>query len=248
MRSIDGLGAGCGNRGLRFGPCCAEVVSVAMGLQRRSRALLALGLVMVCLGLWCNAAQGQTFGEWFKQNSTQKRYLLQQIAALQVYMGVLQGGYGIVNSGLNTIRGITSGELKLHARYINSLKEVNPVIRDDARVKTIMSRQAEMLDAFAGIDLSLLDARNRAYVEKVRALVLVDCNHDLSELSLVITPGKLAMKDDERVKRLDKVYAGTVDRATFVQHFVGDVALVIREGQLEVLEVKNLRGMYEGGN
>ncbi|MBK8088802.1 MAG: hypothetical protein IPK31_13170 [Chitinophagaceae bacterium] len=34
-----------------------------------------------------NAANAQTLNEWVNQKSTQKKYLLQQIAALQVYIG-----------------------------------------------------------------------------------------------------------------------------------------------------------------
>ena len=39
--------------------------------------------------------RAQTFAEWFRQSATQKKYLLQQIAALQVYIGYVQKGYSI---------------------------------------------------------------------------------------------------------------------------------------------------------
>ena len=44
----------------------------------------------------------QTLAEWVSQKVTQKKYLLQQIAALQVYSGYLSKGYSIAKDGLNT--------------------------------------------------------------------------------------------------------------------------------------------------
>ena len=40
-------------------------------------------------------SQAQTFNEWFRQKATQKKYLIQQIAALQVYLDYVQKGYAI---------------------------------------------------------------------------------------------------------------------------------------------------------
>ena len=48
----------------------------------------------------------QTWAEWFRQKATQKKYLLQQIAALHVYSGYLSKGYSIAKDGLNTIKSI----------------------------------------------------------------------------------------------------------------------------------------------
>ena len=46
-------------------------------------------LIMFLLGMLATTTQAQTFAEWFKQKKTQKKYLVQQIAALQVYIGCL---------------------------------------------------------------------------------------------------------------------------------------------------------------
>ena len=63
----------------------------------------------------------QTSSEWFRQKATQKKYLLQQIAALQVYSGYLSKGYSIAKNGLNTIKNIKNGDLLQHSNYFTSL-------------------------------------------------------------------------------------------------------------------------------
>jgi len=62
----------------------------------------------------------QTFAEWFRQKSTQKKYLIQQIAALQVYIGYVSKGYSIAKKGLNTIQDIKHGDFDLHKNYFNN--------------------------------------------------------------------------------------------------------------------------------
>ncbi len=179
------------------------------------------------------------------QKSTQKKYLLQQIAALQVYTGFLQKGYGIVHSGLNTIRDITDGEFKLHTAYISSLAQVNPVIRNDKRVNAMISMQTEIVDAFNSIKNGVLSADNQAYVNEVRQLALSDCSKDLEELELVITSGKVQMMDDERLERLGKVYDRTLDKYAFTQHFANEVSMMILQSTGEQQDIKSLRRYYD---
>ncbi len=53
-------------------------------------------LVLFAL-LHSSGTKAQTFDEWFRQSATQKKYLLQQIAGLQVYIGYVQKGYSIAS-------------------------------------------------------------------------------------------------------------------------------------------------------
>ena len=52
-------------------------------------------LILFLLTIIVTTTQAQTFAEWFRQKKTQKQYLIQQIAALQVYIGYAQKGYSI---------------------------------------------------------------------------------------------------------------------------------------------------------
>ncbi|MCS3732575.1 hypothetical protein [Mucilaginibacter dorajii] len=200
-------------------------------------------IVLVCCS---SAIQAQTFAEWFKQTSTQKKYLLQQIAALQVYTGFLEKGYGIAKSGLGTIKNITGGEFDLHLLYISSLKQVNPVIRNDKRVGGILSMQTELQKRFNELEgLNVLPADNQAYINSVKQTITVLCLKDLDELELVITSGKLEMKDDERLQRLGKVYESTLDKYAFTQQFTTDVILLVIQVRQQQNDTQLVRRYYE---
>lgn len=190
--------------------------------------------------------QAQTFSEWWNQKSTQKKYLVQQIAALQVYIAFLEKGYQVVNTGLNTVKDITNGEFHLHDAYISSLKKVNPVIRDDKRISEILAMREYIGEAFAKIKNNpLLSVEQNTYIASVREKVLAECEADINELLLVITSGKVEMTDDERIKRLNKVYLAMQDKTAFTQHFCNQVAILIQQRTEEQEGIKQQRRYYE---
>lgn len=169
-------------------------------------------------------AHGQTWSEWFKQNKTQKKYLLQQIAALQVYIDYAQKGYKIAREGLTTIGDITGGEFNLHGVFFNSLRMVNPEIRNYAKVADIMALQAKIVqdysrtrnalggsDAFHGDELD--------YINRAFGRMLDNCEAVIDELITVTTDGQLEMKDDERMARIDKLYEQMQDNWAFCRSF-----------------------------
>src|SRR5690606_229293 len=101
------------------------------------KKLLAIAIVLFC----SENLSAQTFAEWFQQKSTQKKYLVQQIAALQLYSGYLSKGYSIAKNGLNTIKSIKDGDILQHDNYFNSLTTVNPQIKRYQKVADILALQ-----------------------------------------------------------------------------------------------------------
>ena len=57
--------------------------------------------------------RAQGLQEWINQKATQKKYLLQQIAGLQIYIGYVEKGYSIAKKGLNTIGDLKDGHFSL---------------------------------------------------------------------------------------------------------------------------------------
>ena len=105
-------------------------------------------LFLLLLASASGSLQAQTFAEWFQQKKRQKKYLLQQIAALQIYVGYAQKGYQIAKEGLTTIGGFTRGEFNLHSDYFHSLKTVNPEIRKYAKVADIIALQVKIVQNY----------------------------------------------------------------------------------------------------
>ena len=87
----------------------------------------------------------QNLSEWANQKQTRKKYLLEQIAALKVYLDYGRKGYSIVSGGLRTISDIKKGDFKLHNSFFNSLRDVNPQVQKWERVSDIISLQIQIV-------------------------------------------------------------------------------------------------------
>ena len=81
------------------------------------RIMLWLAVIQIS-----SIAHTQTWDEWFRQKETQKKYLLEQIAALNVYLGYVKEGYSIARDGLRIINDIKQGDFKLHDDKFQSLQ------------------------------------------------------------------------------------------------------------------------------
>lgn len=141
----------------------------------------------------------------------QQKTMLEQIAALQVYLGWLKKGNNILKDGTNIIGAIKKGDLTLHTSRFDSLKAVSPGIRNSDKVKAILHLHQAMSDArplllrkaaesgqFSAAEITELRQRCTGLAE--------ESGKDIDELLLVITPGKVSMTDDERIRVVDRLY------------------------------------------
>ncbi len=206
---------------------------------------IGLSLIFLSLIFIPRKGQSQTWNELFRQKKTQERYLLEQVAALKVYAGYLKKGYDITTSGLNTIKNFTHGEFSLHQSFITSLKAINPAIKNHHQVTEIITMQLSINKSFNSISSNDLSGSNLQYLQQVRDHVQAECEKDLEELLLVISSGKMEMKDDERIRRLDSIHASMQDKTVFVQSFCNSVSLLISQKEHETQSVNQIKQWYE---
>lgn len=209
----------------------------------RKALLLLLGMLLLIIAT-APRCSAQNWAEWFKQKKTQKKYLLNQIAALQVYIGYARQGYELVGSGLETVRAVTGGEFGLHEGFIYGLKAVSPLVKADPRVAEILDLQLGMIRAFSGIQNLELSADQVLFVAEVAGNMMAECKADLEELLLVLTSGKLEMKEEERLARLGSIHARMQEKSAFSREFCGEASLVAFQRKMEVQAVDKLRRYY----
>ncbi|MNK11811.1 hypothetical protein D3C87_298600 [compost metagenome] len=186
-------------------------------------------IIVCCLSF--GAAQAQTWDEWFKQKKTQKKYLLQQIAALKVYIDYAQKGYKIAQQGLNFIGDMKDGGFNLHNAFFNSLKSINPEIRKYYKVTEIISIQGDILKSCAETRKQLnkggmLRSEELDYINRSFGRMLDNCVQLVDELITLTTANRLELKDDERIKRIDGIHEQMQDNYRFARGF-GDEAKVL---------------------
>lgn len=175
-----------------------------------NKLMKGIFMVTICMGISI-CAHAQTFSEWFRQKSTQKKYLLEQIAALKVYSSYVQKGYSIAKNGLGSINDLKNGELKLHHVFYDGLSIVNPRIRNYHRVAGIVHYQAQIIQHWNAIRSSLsedghITADRKAYFNRVYDRMNDDCLEVLDELLTATTNGGVKMGDEERIRWIDRLY------------------------------------------
>jgi hypothetical protein len=204
--------------------------------------------ILILFATLSTGTKAQTFAEWFRQRATQKKYLLQQIAALQVYIGYVQKGYSIAKQGLNTISDIKNGEFNLHKDYFNSLKTVNPKIKNYSKVADIIVLQVNIIKVYKEAAKQVkqsgsFNAGEISYINGVFERLLDDCTKTIDALITVTTNGELEMKDDERLKRIDALYTDMQDKYTFVQGFSNEAKLLATSRIREQNDIQTIRAI-----
>jgi len=182
---------------------------------------------------------------------TQRKYMLQQIAALQVYIGYAKKGYTIASKGINTVQNIKNGDFNLHRDFFSSLKNVNPKVSKYVKVADIIAYQGRIIrntkQTLQAIrETEQFTTEELDYCKRVFDNLLDECVKTTDELLMVITSGELEMKDDERLKRIDKIYTDMQDKYSFCSSFSDEMGLlsVQRMGeQMELNRSKILNGL-----
>lgn len=201
-------------------------------------------LLLFFMGFVTNGIQAQ---------SKQRKVLLQQIAALKVYIDAAQKGYSIARKGLRTVGNLKRGEFNLHSVYLNSLKKVNPKIKNYARVAEIIDLQWKIIKDCKRLcsDLNegdLLHGNELDYIKRVFDRLASSCSDTLDELIEVTADAEFEMNDDERIKRIDRLYDTMKDDYSFFQNFKKEIKILhlsrVRENQ-DVQVVNRLYGILK---
>jgi hypothetical protein len=202
---------------------------------------LSVSLQSVC--------RAQTWDEWFKQKKTQKKYLLEQIAELQLYIGYLEKGYKIVRDGLNTIHTIKNGEFNLHNVFFTSLEKVNPAIQKFARVAEFISVQVSIYNIYSKtlanaracgqFTASELDMFYQSFMQ-----LMDEVMQTLDDMVQVTTDDKLKMTDDDRIQQVTVLQMQCLQQQTNVLKMQNEVQLMARQRMAETIEIGTLRKLY----
>lgn len=200
-------------------------------------------IVVFTLVLCVNISNAQTFNEWFRQKKTQKQYLIQQIAALRVYLDYLKKGYKIVDKGLTIVGDIKQGKFDLDIEYLESLGNVNSAISGSAKVARIIAYQKRIMIEFRRLkqlanESDYFTAEEKRYVESVYANMLRESEMSLDELDRVLSNSDFEMKDDERVKRVDALYVDMKDKYEFTKSFSNSTQVLNAQRGKENYEVQ----------
>ena len=186
---------------------------------------------------------GQKWNEWFKQKKTQKKYLVQQVAALQMYLKYLKEGYDIARKGLNVIGDIKQGKFDLDNDYLTSLRTINSSISGSARLASIIAYQRLLIRQLGRLEgdsdaTDYLTTDEKRYVSSVFANMVQESERVLEDLERVMSDSELEMKDDERLEQIDKLYADSKDMYSFAKSFSNSTRFIISQRSNDDAEIR----------
>lgn len=204
-----------------------------------------LTLLLVVIAFSVHA---QNLQEWTQQKKTQIKYLVNQIAALQIYITYVEKGYAIAKNGLNAIHNIKNRDYSLHDEYFTSLKNVNPKIKSYWKVADIIALQIKIVQAYHKQRNTIPQSGQFtqdeiSYCNKVFTNLLNGCTDIIDQLILLTTDGSTQMKDDERIKRIDALHADMKDKYVFVQHFTSEANVLAVQRLLDANDVRTSRAL-----
>src|SRR5258706_6765024 len=205
--------------------------------------------VILLLALSLSHSNAQTFDEWFKQKKTQKKYLIEQIVALQVYLDYLKKGYTIAHNGLTAIENIKNGNFNLDRDFFKSLKNVKPAISNSVKVVDIIAFQYSIIHDMKDVYQFCQNNKHFTpeevrYVARIHTSMLILCDASLSELHTIIQSDNAQMTDEERLQRIDEIHDDMKDKQAFVRAFGNDTRLLALEREKEGIEINLLRQTY----
>lgn len=207
------------------------------------KKILTIILIITAFGV-----RAQNWKEWTQQKKTQIKYLVNQIAALQIYATYVEKGYTITKNGLTAINNIKKGDFTLHDEYFTSLKNVNPKIKLYWKVADIIALQIKIVQGYHQQENALrqssqLTPDEISYCNSVFINLLDGCTHVIDQLILLVTDGSLQMKDDERIKRIDALHAEMKDKYVFAQHFTNEANVLSIQRFIDANNVRTGRAL-----
>lgn len=196
-------------------------------------------IVLILIGM-CQAAPAQN----------KYKDLIARIALLKVYLGYLQKGYSTVRNGLTLIGDIKNGEFRLHKDYFNSLKNVNPKIKNYAKIADIISLQIKIINqqrkAFAqAVNCGFFNSSELDYFKTVFSNLVIETHKDVNWLIQLTTNGQLQITDEQRLQQVESLYNHVQEQYGFIRAFSNDLKIHSLQRLKEQQNINGVKDLYK---
>jgi hypothetical protein len=144
---------------------------------------------------------------------------------------------------------LSQGNFNLHSVFLNGLLQVNPEVAKYARVADIIADEVSILSEYKKAYRQFqssghFNADELDYLAKVYAGLTSTALNDVNDLANINTASKLRMSDDERLSAIDRIYASSSDKLSFLRDFNRRANILLLQRQREQNEVNNLKSLY----
>lgn len=171
---------------------------------------------------------------------------IQKLNQLRKILKNMYDSYKIVSSGYNRIKDIANGNYKLHQVFLDGLYTVNPNIRNYKRVADIINLQTSILKEYKTSlarfkSSKFFKPEEIEYITSVYAQLTDESLQNITELTMVLTGGKLRMSDDERLQAIDRIYKQMQEKLSFLQYFNNNTSILELQRKKEFNDIQTMR-------
>jgi hypothetical protein len=204
---------------------------------------------LVCLLLCAFSLQPAKAQVSTGQDMQQLLYDIEKLTQFKAILSDMQQGYTILTQGYQQVKDLAQGNFNLHSVFLDGLLAVNPEVAKYARVADIIADEASILSEYkkaykAFQNSGSFNADELDYLARVYAQLTGAALNDVNDLANIITASKLRMSDDERLSAIDRIYASSSDKLSFLRDFNRRTHILLLQRTQEQNEVNNLKSLY----
>ena len=175
--------------------------------------------------------------------------MTEQIIRLETTLKLAQQGYSIAQKGLSVIADFKKGDFDLHTVFFGSLQTVSPAIKGSAKAADILAMEIEIfLDCAKGLDeftkSGVFSVSDIKYLSSVYNNLKDLTGKDVTELTDLLSDGLWQMTDDDRIHRIDLLYASVSKKLAFIRSFNTGVAQTAARNTREKAGLNNLLQLH----
>jgi len=217
-----------------------------MELIKRAKPSLWVGLaclILFSLSLLPQRAKAQS------QDLQQLILDIEKLTQFKAILSDMRQGYSILTQGYQQVKDLSQGNFNLHSVFLNGLLQVNPEVARYARIADIIADEVSILSEYKKAyrqfqNSGRFNSNELDYLAKVYAQLTSAALNDVNDLANIITASKLRMSDDERLSAIDRIYASSSDKLSFLRDFNRRTNVLLLQRQQEQNEVNNLKTLY----
>jgi len=212
-------------------------------------AMKKINYMLVAIAVACFGFLKPTQCQAQAQEMQQLLLDIEKLTQMKSILSDMKTGYQIYQQGYGSISALSKGNFNLHDVYLTGLLAVSPAVKNYARIADILTMQASVVRQYKN-QLSLFrqsgsfSASEISYMSDVYARLVTQTLEDISELTNIITAGKLRMADAERIRGIDRIYASSSDRLDFLRAFGNQGIALSLQRSKDLTDTQTLRQLY----
>ncbi len=174
---------------------------------------------------------------------------IEKLTQFKAILSDMKTGYRIYQQGYGTISNLSKGNFNLHNLYLTGLMAVSPAVRNNPRIRQIISQQGDLLSEYQRYrslfrQSGSFEGNELHYIDQVFDQLVRQSNQNADDLANVTTANKLRMSDDDRLRAIDRIYTCSVQQLQFLRWFNRKAVLLSLQRSKELQQTQALRRLY----